>query len=66
MKEQTFKDRLIEEKNQLQGKTEKLSAFLNSEKILDIDKLQVELLQIQYSTMISYLSILRVRLTFLI
>jgi hypothetical protein len=57
-----FKSRLIDEKDQLQDKTEKLDAFLKSDKSNEIDNVQRDLLLIQLSSMITYLNVLTIRI----
>jgi hypothetical protein len=61
----TFKDRLIEERNQLFEKVTKLEDFLQSETFKSIDVRQASLLEIQLPTMKAYLQILTLRLSLL-
>lgn len=50
----TFKERLDEEKAQLNEKLEKLRAFIDSEKFQEIDPVQMTLLNIQIKAMETY------------
>ncbi len=56
-----FKTRLIEEKNELIEKTEKLGTFLNSENSKTIDEFQLTMLNIQLSAMQTYYGCLEAR-----
>lgn len=60
-----FKDRLLVEKEELDGKIERLTAFIGGEKFKLIDPTQMTLLQIQLGVMESYSSILEARIVFL-
>lgn len=57
-----FKDRLLTEKSELDEKIEKLSTFVNSEKIDTIDPKQKQLLNQQLPAMQSYSDILAQRI----
>ena len=50
-----FITRLETEKNELFEKLQKLGEFLSSDKIHNIDPIQLSLLQIQYAAMSTYL-----------
>ena len=52
--EQTFLERLFEEKAQLTEKLEKLRTFIDSEKFQQIDDVQMTLLNIQIKAMETY------------
>lgn len=60
-KQQVF-ERVRVEKDELREKIGKLSDFLKSEKIKQIDTTQAYLLRIQYETMTAYANILEKRL----
>lgn len=60
-----FLTRLIQEKEELDLKTNKLEAFLSSEKTGDLDQTQLALLNIQYNAMLTYSMCLTQRLGFL-
>lgn len=51
---ETFKDRLLNEKAQLDERWGKLDEFLDSEKVNDIDPIQLSLLKIQRGAMQTY------------
>lgn len=51
---QTFHDRLLNEKKELDERVEKLKTFLNSEKVQTIEPVQGSLLQIQLLSMETY------------
>jgi hypothetical protein len=57
-----FKERLQEEKAQLEERLNKLDAFLQSEKVKEIDDVQKALLQVQATAMNTYLQCLLERL----
>lgn len=57
-----FKTRLIQERDDLQEKTEKLVAFLHTDEAHVIPEIQRELLRQQHSHMYGYLSVLNQRL----
>ena len=57
-----FKTRLIDEKNQLEEKLNKLDLFLVSKKVKDIDDVQKALLQVQVTAMNTYLQCLKERI----
>jgi len=57
-----FKTRLLEEKDQLEEKVEKLEAFLQSNKSNEIDQIQLALLGIQLPAMKTYLRCLDERI----
>lgn len=60
---QAYQQRVIDEKNELQSKTEKLAAFLNDiEKVSKLDKIPIRLLHIQYHAMQVYLITLEQRI----
>lgn len=61
----TFKERLQDEKQQLDEKREKLEAFVGSEVFTKIDARQMSLLNIQLQIMDSYSQVLTERLTIL-
>jgi hypothetical protein len=60
--EETFKDRLIKERDDLILKNEKLGDFLSGGDLSKIKPSQVSLLRIQYSAMLTYLRCLQERL----
>lgn len=57
-----FKERLQEEKAQLEERLNKLDTFLQSEKVKEIDHVQKALLQVQSTAMNTYLQCLLERL----
>jgi len=57
-----FKERLQEEKAQLEERLNKLDTFLQSEKVKEIDDVQKALLQVQATAMNTYLQCLLERL----
>ena len=57
-----FKTRLIDEKNQLEEKLNKLDLFLVSEKVNSVDDIQKALLQVQATAMNTYLQCLKERI----
>lgn len=57
-----FKTRLIDEKNQLEEKLNKLDLFLVSEKVNSVDDVQKALLQVQATAMNTYLQCLKERI----
>lgn len=57
-----FKTRLAEEQEQLEEKLNKLNAFLESEKVNEIDLIQKDLLRIQAGAMYTYNEVLIARL----
>lgn len=59
----TFKERLVLEHDQLEEKLNKLDDFLRSEKSLNIDPVQKTLLHIQSTSMNTYLTCLKERLS---
>ena len=59
---ETFKTRLIDEKQQLEEKLNKLDAFLVSEKVKDVDDVQKALLFVQATAMSTYLQCLKERI----
>lgn len=62
-----FKSRLIEERNELETKTNKLESFIAlSSKFKELDKENQSLLRLQHNTMKEYLSILEKRISILI
>ena len=60
--EQDFKSRLVTEKEELEGKLEKLNDFNQSEKADKIDAIQKSLLVVQAGAMYTYLECLKARL----
>ena len=62
----TFIDRLKTEKQELDEKIEKLTAFINSENFEKVDSIQAPLLQTQLSIMLAYSTVLDKRLNNLI
>lgn len=58
----TFKDRLIEEKAQLDDKIQKLQSFMESENFSKIDPVQMSLLNVQIFAMQTYSQVLAERL----
>lgn len=50
----TFKDRLLEEKEQLTERGNKLEAFINSGKYQELPPVQQSLLRIQLQAMVTY------------
>jgi hypothetical protein len=65
MNDNTFIERLFEEKNQLNEKVEKLESFLMSEKIAEIEPIQKTLLSVQLHAMKTYLMTLIERIAWL-
>lgn len=63
--EETFKDRLLKERAELEDKVSKLGSFLETENFKKIDEKQQELLEIQHGLMKSYLDILEQRISLL-
>lgn len=63
--EETFKDRLLKERAELEDKVTKLGSFLETENFKKIDEKQQELLEIQHGFMKSYLDILEQRISLL-
>jgi len=63
--EETFVDRLIKEKNELEERVTKLGAFLDSTNFQKLDKRQRELLQEQHTYMLVYLHVLVERISLL-
>lgn len=61
----TFKDRLIDEKTQLDEKITKLEAFVESENFKKIEAIQMSLLNIQLNAMHTYSQCLLERLVWL-
>lgn len=57
-----FKERLQEEKAQLEERLNKLDTFLQSEKVKEIDDVQKALLQVQATAMNTYLQCLLERI----
>ena len=57
-----FKTRLIEEKEQLEEKLNKLDAFIVSENFNKVDDVQKALLQVQATSMNTYLQCLKERI----
>lgn len=60
-----FKSRLLDEKQQLDEKREKLEAFQNSENFSKIDPVQMTLLNIQSQAMATYSQCLLERIAWL-
>lgn len=58
----TFKERLLDERNQLRDKLDKLTPFVKSQKIDDLPDTQQALLIVQESAMRTYLMCLQERL----
>lgn len=58
----TFIERLEDEKRQLDERIQKLSSFLSSDKVNEIDRIQVTLLNVQIKTMEAYSQCLLERL----
>lgn len=61
----TFKERLIDEKQQLDEKIQKLGTFIKGEHFSGIEKVQQSLLKTQHAIMVSYSDVLSERLTWL-
>lgn len=61
----TFYDRILEEKEQLNDKIEKLDSFLKSNKINNLETRQASLLKIQFNLMCAYSLVLDERLSLL-
>ena len=59
---ESFKERLIAEKNQLDERSEKLANFIISDEFNDIDGLQQKLLINQSQIMVQYQHILSLRI----
>lgn len=60
-----FKERLFEEYDELSDRTDKLRAFIGSQKFNEIDVKQRELLKEQLTVMEQYLNILSIRIELL-
>lgn len=58
----TFKERLLEEQQQLNEKIEKLESFTLSDKFKEVDEVQMSLLNIQLIAMKTYSQILLERI----
>ena len=56
-----FKQRLLEEMTELEGRLDKLDSFLMSDKVNSIDDVQKALLQVQSAAMNTYLQCLKER-----
>lgn len=65
MQKETFLDRLLKEKAQLDSKIEKLTAFVKTEKAATLDNLQLSLLRIQLPAMLTYSNCLDIRIEYL-
>lgn len=65
MEDKSFYDRLIAEKDELDARQEKLTAFLNSDKAKEIDPMQITLLRAQNGVMVAYSHILKARIELL-
>ena len=63
--EETYKERLVKESNELMEKIKKLQDFLESDKSAGINPTQLKLLEIQIRTMRTYSYVLHLRLEFL-
>jgi hypothetical protein len=61
----SFKERLIQERDELQYKRDKLVVFFSTKTFDDLDKHQQNLLQIQSNVMLTYLEILDQRIELL-
>ena len=61
---ETFVERMIVEKNELQGKVTKLENFVNGEKFKELKGLEQVYLKEQLKFMRGYLSVLRQRINF--
>ena len=62
----TFKERLVVEQDQLADKINGLDTFLkNKEASSKLDPIQLDLLNIQLPTMMTYYKILKMRMTFI-
>lgn len=61
----TFKERLVEEKTQLDEKIEKLEAFISSENFQNIEGVQMSLLNAQLFAMKTYSQIMLERISWL-
>jgi hypothetical protein len=61
---ETFVERMIVEKNELQGKVTKLENFVNGEKFKELKGLEQVYLKEQLAHMRAYLSVLRQRINF--
>lgn len=61
----TFKERLVEEKTQLDEKIEKLEVFISSENFQNIEGVQMSLLNAQLSAMKTYSQIMLERISWL-
>ncbi len=57
-----FKTRLIDEKNQLEEKLDKLDNFLMSDNLSKVEDVQKALLQVQATAMNTYLQCLKERI----
>lgn len=62
MEEETFLTRLVKERDELKDRLDKLDNFLMSDKAKEIDPIQRDLLQIQSTSMNTYLTCLETRL----
>jgi hypothetical protein len=65
METETFMDRLLKERNELEDRSKKLEAFINGEKFATIETIQQSLLVVQLQAMKTYLRCLYERITFL-
>lgn len=63
--EETFMDRLLTEKNELNEKRSKLEAFIGSDGFKKIDAVQKSLLHVQFQSMSAYLECLTQRIAWL-
>lgn len=61
----TFKERLLEEKQQLDERAGKLAAFINSDNFHSVSAIQKSLLSIQLPAMLTYSHCLAERLAWL-
>ena len=61
----SFIDRLLTEKQELDERREKLVAFLESEKVKEIEPLQISLLNVQSQAMLTYSQVLTERIAWL-
>jgi hypothetical protein len=61
----TFYDRLLAEKTELDERREKLVSFLESEKVKDIEPLQISLLNVQSQAMLTYSQVLAERIAWI-
>lgn len=60
-----FKERLIDERDQLEEKLAKLEAFMDSDKFDSIETMQMSLLHVQMAAMNTYYTVLEERIAWI-